>query len=192
MHDAAAADSLSSMVEIRHGGQGDTKWLLSLFDEAVAWMVARGQSGQWGTEPFSGNPRRIASVGGMIDSGGLRVAERDGEPVAALVVGIAPLHVPPPDRPELYINLLLSSRRHAGGGMGSALVRHAVHEARARGVEQLRVDCWAGAPTLVRWYRDQGFEPTGTFDVDGWPGQIFAMRLAAPVGADAGARAAWG
>jgi ribosomal protein S18 acetylase RimI-like enzyme len=180
------------MVEIRRGDEDDTEWLLSLFDEAVAWMVARGQSGQWGTEPFSRSPRRIARVDGLIDSGGLRVAERDGEPVAALVVGIAPLYVPPPDRPELYINLLISSRRHAGSRIGSALVRHAVHEARERDVYQLRVDCWAGAPTLVRWYRDQGFEPTGTFDVDGWPGQIFAMPLAAPVAAGAGSRTAWG
>ena len=180
------------MFEIRGGDEDDKDWLLSLFDEAVRWMVARGQSGQWGSEPFSRSPRRIAMVGGMIDSGGLRVAECDGEPVAALVVGIAPLHVPPPDRLELYINLLLSSRRHAGDGIGSRLVRHAVAEARARGVEQLRVDCWAGAPTLVRWYRDQGFEPAGAFDADGWLGQIFAMPLglAAPVAAGAGSRAA--
>jgi GNAT superfamily N-acetyltransferase len=171
------------MFEIRRGHVDDQDWLLSLFDEAVRWMVARGQSGQWGTEPFSDSPRRIARVGGMIDSGGLRVAEADGEPVAALVVGIAPLHVPPADRPELYINLLISSRRHAGNGIGSMLVAHAVAEARARGAQQLRVDCWAGAPTLVRWYRDQGFEPAGTFDVDGWLGQIFAMALPARVAA---------
>jgi GNAT superfamily N-acetyltransferase len=180
------------MFEIRRGDEDDTDWLLSLFDEAVVWMVARGQSGQWGTRPFSRSPRRIASVGGMIDSGGLRVAEWDGEPVAALVVGIAPLHVPPPDCPELYINLLISSRRHAGNGIGSALVRHAVAEARERNVHQVRVDCWAGAPTLVRWYRDQGFEPTGTFDVDGWPGQIFAMPLRTPVGVGSRSRVAAG
>ena len=178
------------MFEIRRGDEEDRDWLLSLFDEAVAWMVARGQAGQWGSEPFSSSPRRIARVSGLIDSGGLRVAELDGEPVSALVIGIAPLHVPPPDRPELYINLLISSRRHAGSGIGSMLVRHAVDEARMRDAHQLRVDCWAGAPTLVRWYRYQGFEPTGTFDVDGWLGQIFAMALPEPVGAGAGSRAA--
>jgi ribosomal protein S18 acetylase RimI-like enzyme len=180
------------MLEIRRGDEDDTDWLLSLFDEAVAWMVARGQARQWGSEPFSGNPRRIARVEGLVDSGGLRVAESDGDPVAALVVGIAPLYVPPPDCPELYINLLISSRRHAGNGIGSALVRHAVNEARERNVDQVRVDCWAGAPTLVSWYRDQGFEPTGTFDVDGWPGQIFAMPLGAPVAAGFRSRVAAG
>ena len=166
------------MLQIRDGGEDDIRWLLGLFDEAVAWMVARGQHGQWGSEPFSKSPRRIAAVGGMVDSGGLRVAERDGEPVAALVVGIAPLYVPLPDMPELYINLLISSRRHAGNRIGSLLVRHAVAEAREREAEQLRVDCWARAPSLVRWYCDQGFVPTATFDVGDWPGQIFVMPVA--------------
>jgi GNAT superfamily N-acetyltransferase len=159
------------------GGDADVEWLLGLFDEAIEWMVARGQGAQWGTKPFSGDPKRLAQVGGMVDTGGLRVAELEGEPVAALIVGIAPLYVPPPDRPELYINLLLTSRRHTGKRLGSALVTHARQEAHEREVEQLRVDCWAGAPTLVRWYCDQGFEPTETFDVDGWPGQIFTMPV---------------
>ena len=166
------------MLRIRDGGRQDIGWLLGLFDEAVAWMVARGQPGQWGSQPFTGNPRWIARVGGLIDSGGLRVAELDGEAVAALVVGIAPLYVPPPELPELYINLLISSRRHAGKRIGSRLVLHAVAEAHERDAQQLRVDCWAGAPSLVRWYRDQGFVPMATFDVAGWPGQILAMALA--------------
>jgi ribosomal protein S18 acetylase RimI-like enzyme len=166
------------MLQIRDGNRDDTDWLVGLFDEAVEWMVARGQDGQWGSRPFSESPERIARVGGMVDSGGLRVGEIEGTPVAALVVGIAPLYVPPPDVSELYINLLISSRRHAGNGIGSRLVRHAVAEAREREVEQLRVDCWAGAPSLVRWYRDQGFVPTATFDVGDWPGQMFVMPVA--------------
>jgi hypothetical protein len=32
-------------------------------------------------------------------------------------------------------------------------------------------------PPLVAWYERQGFERSGTFDVGGWIGQVFAMRL---------------
>jgi GNAT superfamily N-acetyltransferase len=114
----------------------------------------------------------------MVRSGNLRIAELGGEPVGALVLGDHPAHVPPGDRPELYINLLLTSRRRAGQRIGSVLVARALAEARAAGCAQVRVDCWAGAPALVAWYERQGFEPTTTFEVnDGWLGQVFVMRL---------------
>jgi len=29
----------------------------------------------------------------------------------------------------------------------------------------------------VAWYERQGFERSGTFDVDGWIGQVFTMGL---------------
>jgi len=48
---------------------------------------------------------------------------------------------------------------------------------RAAGAGVLRVDCWAGAPALVARDERQGFERSGTFDVDGWIGQVFTMRL---------------
>ena len=46
------------------------------------------------------------------------------------------------------------------------------------GAAVLRVDCWAGAPPLVAWYERQGFRRSGRFDVRGWIGQVFTMRLA--------------
>ena len=49
--------------------------------------------------------------------------------------------------------------------------------ARDAGVPLLRVDCWAGAPPLVEFYEAQGFVRDGTFDVGGWTGQVFSMRL---------------
>lgn len=163
---------------IRCGGTADAVWLLGLFDEAVAWLVARGQSGQWGSEPWSQNPRAAARVAGMLRSGGLRVAALDGEDVAALVVGDRPEHVPAADEHELYILLLLVSRKHARRRIGERLVGEALEEARAAGARLLRVDCWAGAPTLVAWYERQGFVRSGTFEVsDGWRGQIFTMEL---------------
>lgn len=164
-------------LNIRHGSGDDTPLLFDLFDEAVAWLVERGQPGQWGERAFSSRPEAFGWVERFACSGGLRVAELDGEPVGALVVGERPSHVPPVDVAELYVNLLLTSRRHAGKQLGARLVEAAVAEARAADRAVLRVDCWAGAPTLIAWYQRQGFTPAGTFDVNGWKGQIFNMAL---------------
>jgi len=162
---------------LRPGGPDDFGALLALFDEAIAWMVARGQPGQWGDRPFSERPATRERVREFAASPGLRIAERDGETVGALVVGARPSHVEPVAAPELYIELLISSRAHAGNAIGARLVRLARQIAVGRGADVLRVDCWAGAPTLVAWYERQGFRRSGTFDVGGWVGQVFEMSL---------------
>jgi len=162
---------------MRHGSVADTPLLLDMFDAAVAWLVERGQPGQWGERPWSSRPDTLAFVDKLVGSGGLRIAELDGEPVGAVVVGERPGHVPPVDLPELYVNLLLTSRRHAGKQLGARLVDVAIDEARAADRAVLRVDCWAGAPTLIAWYQSQGFTPTDTFELNGWKGQIFNMPL---------------
>jgi GNAT superfamily N-acetyltransferase len=159
----------------RRGSPDDFGALLVLFDEAVAWMVARGQPGQWGARPFSERPEARERVRGFAASPGLWMAERDGAPVGALVVGSHPPHVEPIEAPELYVELLVSSRAHAGSRIGARLVRLARDIAVERGADVLRVDCWAGAPSLVAWYERQGFRRSGTFDVGGWIGQVFEM-----------------
>jgi PhnB protein len=168
---------------LRRGGPADTEWLIERFDEAIAWMVERGQPGQWGTEPMSASPAGRERAAGMCAGGGLRIAELDGEAVAALIVGDAPAHVAPVDRPELYIELLLVSRAHAHRGLGTFLVQSALAEARAAGIELVRVDCWAGAPPLVAWYEAQGFARSGSFRVDvrgeAWLGQVFTREIGA-------------
>lgn len=164
-------------VQVRPAGLEADAVLLRLFDEAVAWLAARGQAGQWGSEPFSARPGGRRLVQGLVGGGGLRIAKRRGDPVGALAVGAAPAHVPAVDRPELYIELLLTARRHAGENIGQRLVEVAAERARAEGAELIRVDCWAGAPGPVRWYERQGFSRCGTFTCHGWTGQIFAMNL---------------
>ncbi len=164
-------------MRIRPGGPADAAAVIALFDEAVAWMVARGQTAQWGAEPTSSNKRMVARIHDWAAGGGLWMAEEEGAPVGALVVGERPEHVEPAGEPELYVELLLSSRARAGRRIGARLVEHAIGLARAEGVELVRVDCWAGAPKLVAFYEAQGFVRDGTFDVKGWPGQVFSMRL---------------
>ena len=160
-------------LRLRPGGPDDADAVLELFDEAIAWLVARGQTGQWGTEPASQRPRLRERVAGWAGGGGLWIAEDEGRAIGALVVGERPPHVAPVEEPELYVELLLTSRARAGEGIGALLVEHARALA---GERLLRVDCWAGAPALVAWYERQGFERSGTFDVEGWPGQVFAYR----------------
>jgi len=168
---------MAGHIEIRDGSWADSELLLALFDEAVSWLVARGQTGQWGTEPFSEQPARARQVRELARRGGLRIAELDGQPVGALAVGVAPGYAPSIEQRELYIVLLLTSRRHAGKRIGTHLIQRAVQEARLARCEVLRVDCWAGAPSLMRWYEKQGFERTERFDVNGWTGQVLGMLL---------------
>jgi GNAT superfamily N-acetyltransferase len=164
-------------MEVRRGGPADGVAVIALFDEAVEWLVARGQTGQWGSEPLSRNERMVARVEAWAAGDGLWMAEEDGRTAGALVVGERPEHVHPVDEPERYVELLLSSRALAGRGIGAALIEHAVALAREMGVPLLRVDCWAGAPALVAFYERQGFAREGTFDVKGWHGQVFSMRV---------------
>ena len=164
-------------MRIREGGPEDAATVLALFDEAIAWLVARGQTGQWGSRPFSEIDARVAAAAEWAASGGLRIACEGEEPVGALVLGARPEHVSPAPRAERYITALVTSRAHAGKGIGAELVHRAIKETRTAGLSLLRVDCWAGAPSLVEWYERQGFRRSGTFTVRDWHGQVFSMEL---------------
>lgn len=158
--------------------------VLALLDGASAWLVARGRTRQWGIEPHSTNPRRVAQVTVWAGAGELHLAVLDGAVVGALAVGEAVPYVPPPTEPELYVNLLVTDRARAGLGIGGALLDHARRLAQDRGVELLRVDCYGGGDrALVRYYESQGFTATEDFTVPlpsgPWPGQILQQRLPA-------------
>jgi len=168
--------SLSGLT-IRSGDETDGPAVIAMFDEAIAWLVERGQTGQWGATPFSERPGIRERVYGFRVGGGLHIAEWKGEPVGVLVVGPAPAYAPPAPLPELYIILLLSSRQLIGKGIGAALVTKAIEVAYERNAEILRVDCWAHAPGLVHWYEKQGFSRSNRFELNGWQGQIFTMEL---------------
>lgn len=179
--EAVGVPSRSEIVHIRDGRTTDDRTLLDMWDRAIAWLVARGQAMQWGTEPASQQPRFREYVRQWVRDPGLRIAELDGRPVgASVIVETPPAHIPPTSLRETYLLFLISDRDQAGKGIGSALVRRAVTDARGAGSEVLRVDCWAEAPDLVAWYERQGFVRSDSFTVDlrgGWHGQVFEMKL---------------
>ena len=170
-------------LHIRPGGPADVPAVLELLDGATRWLVGQGRTGQWGTEPHSTDPRRIAQAEGWASSGGLYLAVLGDQPVGALAVGTATPYVPPAVEPELYVNLLVTDRSRKGQRIGGRLLAYAEQIARDRGVDLLRVDCYGGDDrALVRYYEHQGFTATEGFVVDlpgrQWPGQLLERRLA--------------
>jgi GNAT superfamily N-acetyltransferase len=175
-------------IEVHRGGPDDAGRLLALFDDAVEWLVARGQAGQWGSEPFSARAGNVERARGWARDGGLWFAggrNGDGdaggvpriEDAGAIVLGDAFDYVPPPDRPELYVQVLLTRASWRGRGVGRRLVEHAAGLARDQGAERLRVDCWDGTPDLPAAYERLGFMRVGSFDVKGWPGAILVRDV---------------
>ncbi|GAB4052553.1 GNAT family N-acetyltransferase [Catellatospora paridis] len=167
---------------IRPGGIDDVAIVLTLMDRATEWLVSIGRADQWGTEPHSTNPKRIAQIEGFARSGGLWIAEVGGTPVGALSVGDALPYVAPADEPELYVQLLISDRSSPVRGVGAALLAHARGLAVQQGVALLRLDCFAGGEgALVRYYERQGFTRGQAFSVAqpdrDWPGRILTFRL---------------
>ncbi len=166
-------------MRIRVGTTEDAAGVLALGDEAVAWMNARGNNQQWGVEPWTGDERRESFVRAHAAEGLRVLVDESGAIAGALVITeTCQDYIPAAEEPELYLNLLLTSRRHSGRGLGGLLIERAVTEATARGIDLLRVDCYAGGDgKLVRVYENYGFTRVAEFAVGPWPGMLLARRL---------------
>ncbi|MFI5686674.1 GNAT family N-acetyltransferase [Streptomyces sp. NPDC051636] len=168
-------------INVREGGPADVPVILGMLDSCVAWLVAQGRTRQWGTTPWSENPRAVDMVQRYVAEGSPFIAELDGVPAATLTLSKRPgPYLEPADEPERYIHLFASDRRFKGHGAGAALLAHAVEETRRAGVRLLRVDCYAGDDRkLVAYYESNGFTPTEafTYGEDEWPGQVLARRV---------------
>ena len=158
---------------------GEEHLILGLLDDAVRWMNARGNTEQWGTEPFSAIPARVEQARGWVDRGGAVLAVLDEGPVGVLVLGEAPAYVPPADEPEVYVVLLVSGRDDESRGVGRRLLTLADEVAARMGVGLLRIDCWGGGDgALVRYYESAGFTEIGQFTYkETWPGRVLEKRL---------------
>jgi GNAT superfamily N-acetyltransferase len=171
-------------MKIRTGGPEDATATLALLDAAVAWLAARGRTGQWGDRPWTSRPAATERIHRYAAEYLLRAADDpQGRTVGVCVLAETPPdYAPPVTERELYVRLLVTDREHTGRGIGAALVADAVAEARSRGIGLLRLDCYAGDDrALVAQYERLGFTPTDTFTVDQpdgpWPGQILAVRV---------------
>ncbi|MGP4019896.1 GNAT family N-acetyltransferase [Saccharopolyspora sp. 5N708] len=167
-------------LRIRRASGADTDAVLKLFDDAIAWFVAIGNTGQWGTRPWSVQPERRTHVAELCAERGAWIAEaEDGTVLGIVVVGVARDYVPPAeDENELYIRLLIGSREPRARGVGRRLLAFADERARLAGRRTLRVDCYAGGTgRLVEFYESCGYQRAETFEVRDWPGQILVREL---------------
>ena len=186
-HYGVSAPAATAPPTLRPGTPDDAPAVLRLLDEAVTWLVARGRSDQWGTQPWSEREAARQMVDRLAASPGLVVAVDHGPDdagrervVGALVVEDHPTsYVAPAGEPEHFVHLLVTSRSVAGRGIGAALLAHAQERCRRERVGLLRVDCFGGGEReLVRWYEAQGFIATHAVDVQGWPAQVLEQRVA--------------
>jgi GNAT superfamily N-acetyltransferase len=155
------------VVQFRAGSSEDTEAVVALFDANVAWLVERGRSEQWGSEPFSESPKHVDFVRDLLSSGVVTIAEIDGEVVGASVVTDHPMpYVPAIEEPERYLKLLIASPAYRGQQIGHRLIELAREQTVADGVGLLRVDCWSGGDRrLVSYYTSEGFAPTQEIEV---------------------------
>jgi GNAT superfamily N-acetyltransferase len=178
-------------VRIRIAEPADAAAVLRMFDGIVEWLVAQGRTGQWGTDLWSQTPALVERVDGYIGRRELWVAE-DGDPdrgEETKLLGVLAYsekcsrYVSPPPEPELFVNLLGTSRAAKGRNVGGLLLDEARAVARRRGLRLVRVDCYAGGDRKLNgWYVRQGFTEVGPFVVqraghEDWPGMLLAQYL---------------
>lgn len=178
-------------VPIRIAEAGDAAAVLRMLDGIVEWLVAQGRTAQWGTNPWSQTPELVERVAGRIERRELRIAEDAGGAAGGTreILGVVSLsgdcsaYVSPPPEPELYVNLLATSRAAKGRNVGGLLLDEARAEARRRGLRLLRLDCYAGGDRKLNgWYLGQGFTEVGPVIVrraghEDWPGMLLAQYL---------------
>ena len=176
------------MTSIRPARPADADAVLRLFDDAIAWFVTIGNTGQWGTEPFSTQQKQVERVTGWVAEPGSWVAEHpEAGVVGFLALGEATEYVPAATQPELYVRVLIGSRDPRAKGTGRLLLGFAEEQARSSGVDLLRVDCYAGGSgDLIRFYESCGYRATTTFTVGAWPGQVLEKAVEPSLGTSTG------
>ena len=161
----------------------DLEEMLGLFDSVQIWLLARGLKEQWGSAPFSASEVQRQRFAAWLSAGHLFVVRGKGQIIGTLVFSPEP-----PDYarnacagriPGGYLEAFAVHRDYAGQGVGCALLAWAEQEAVTRGLDVLRLDCWAENDALRAYYRRAGFSETALLTLGAWRGVMF-RRFKAP------------
>jgi GNAT superfamily N-acetyltransferase len=172
---------------MRQAEPGDLDAVLSVLDEAVAWLHSIGVTEQW-LGPFSSEEAWVSIYRSAIESGHVFVARNDDG-----IVGTFRLYESgwlPFDEQiwsdvgldgAAYLHTLAVRRSVAGAGIAAQMLDWAAKVAAARGLKELRLDCWAGNERLRRYYLEAGFQWRGDVPQTQDGRDFSASRFARPV-----------
>lgn len=168
------------------GHEDNLSSILTLWDETVAWLVAKRIEKQWGSTPFSRLPAMRERFLLWLRRGELFIARARNTSTGAIVATLALVDTIPayaasawgvePDQ-GLYLEAFTTARLQRASGLGRALLQWAEAYTLERGRVVLRLDCWAGNQALCEYYRAAGFQPHNAFRLGDWDGQTFEKRL---------------
>jgi GNAT superfamily N-acetyltransferase len=163
-------------IVIRRADPKDLDAVLAVFDSTVAWMVSQGNTKQWGSAPWSEQPRLVERFRHHLQYDITFVASKRGEIVGAIVIASSPPKYcwsGADGDSALYVEPFGTSPEVRGQGVGRALLERAVQYTRDQGKSFLRLDCFAENPKLPAYYESEGFKARGDFAVGEWHGRMF-------------------
>lgn len=145
---------------MRRATLADAAVVLSILDEASAWLRSRGID-QW-PERFG-----LGWIGPSLESGQTWLAFVDREPVGTITLSDSDPMWPEDRGDALYVHRV--AVRRTAAGLGGVLLDWADATARQQGRLWLRLDCVATNGALRAYYEQRGFVHRGDEAVEGPP-----------------------
>lgn len=145
--------------------EDDTEAVLSLLDQAAAWLSSKGIV-QWPQRFSHTEGWRIARITRYITNGQTWLVRANGTPVATFTIG-----GPDPDYEDgwpdgsasgLYIFRMAVDREWAGQDIGGQILDWVSVHAAANGYSWLRLDCSRDNRQLQKYYEARGFTRVNT------------------------------
>jgi GNAT superfamily N-acetyltransferase len=174
-HGDVVTVTLRLRVTIRQAGPKDTSAIVSLLQEAAAWLTARG-SVMWRDDEL-----RERHIDEAVRQGQFFVAILDDAVVGTVKFQLEDERFWPdlPTGEAAYIHRLAVRRECARGLVAPVLLEWAASEARTRGRRYLRLDCEASRHRLRSVYETAGFTLHSERDVGPYLVARYEMRLGA-------------
>jgi len=152
---------MTETLQVRRGTEADKATVISLIDEAAAWLDSLGID-QW-ARPWPTRAKRDERVVNGLRSGDTWMVQDSG-----LVIGTITYRSSGNEdlwtsvdraEPAVYISRLMVTRSYAGLGIGSSLIDWAgKRAARAWDAQWIRVDVWTTNEALHNYYEKRGFD----------------------------------